>query len=88
MTGGRLLARVGLALGLMAGIAWALTHRQIFDEAAITAALNGLGVLAPAGFIALYAMATVLFFSGALVSLAGGALFGPVGARSGICWVL
>jgi uncharacterized membrane protein YdjX (TVP38/TMEM64 family)/rhodanese-related sulfurtransferase len=62
----------------MAGIAWALMHRQIFDEAAITAALNGLGVWAPAGFIALYAMATVLFFSGALLSLAGGALFGPV----------
>jgi uncharacterized membrane protein YdjX (TVP38/TMEM64 family) len=78
MTRSRLLARVCLALGLAAGIAWVLTHRQVFEAGAITATLNGLGAWAPAGFIALYAVGTVLFFSGALLSLAGGALFGPV----------
>ena len=78
MIRGRQLARVFLALGVAAGIAWALTHRQIFDAGVITAALNGLGAWAPAGFIAFYAAGTVLFFSGALLSLAGGALFGPL----------
>src|SRR5207302_2028159 len=33
---------------------------------------------APIGFILIYAIATVLFFSGAILSLAGGALFGPI----------
>ena len=56
MTRGPLLARIGLALGLAAGIAWALTHRQVFDAGAITAALNGLGAWAPAGFIALLSL--------------------------------
>lgn len=74
----RLLARIVLALAVAAGIAWALTHRQVFETGAITATLNDLGVWAPAGFVALYALGTVLFFSGALLSLAGGALFGPV----------
>ena len=40
--------------------------------------LHGFGVWAPAGFILLYAMGSVFLFSGALLSLAGGALFGPV----------
>jgi uncharacterized membrane protein YdjX (TVP38/TMEM64 family) len=62
MTRGPLLVRAGLALGLAAGIAWALTHRQVFEAGAITSALNSLGVWAPAGFIALYAVGTVLFF--------------------------
>ena len=74
----RLLVRIVLALALAAGIAWALTHREVFETGAITAGLNNFGVWAPAGFIALYALGTVLFFSGALLSLAGGALFGPV----------
>ena len=63
----RLLVRIALALVLAVGIAWALTHREVFETGAITAALNDLGVWAPAGFIALYALGTVLFFSGALL---------------------
>jgi uncharacterized membrane protein YdjX (TVP38/TMEM64 family) len=78
MTRGPLLARIGLALGLLAGIVWTVTHREVFAAGAITSTLNGLGIWAPAGFIAVYAVGTVLFFSGALLSLAGGALFGPV----------
>ena len=58
--------------------AWLLTHRQIIDVGNIEPALRGLGIWAPVGFIAIYATGTVLFFSGALLSLAGGALFGPV----------
>ena len=36
------------------------------------------GIWAPIGFILICAIATVLFFSGAILTLAGGALFGPV----------
>ncbi|HBK09526.1 MAG TPA: TVP38/TMEM64 family protein [Acetobacteraceae bacterium] len=72
------MARIALALGLATGIAWVLTHRQAFDLGAIMATVAGLGAWGPAAFILLYTIGTVLFFSGALLSLAGGALFGPV----------
>src|ERR1700757_2635814 len=74
----RLPLRIGVALALVAGIAWALTHRQLFDADTVGSAVNQLGVWAPAGFVVIYAAATVLFFSGAVLSLVGGVLFGPV----------
>ena len=40
--------------------------------------LRSLGGWAPAGFVASFAIATVLFLPGSLFGLAGGALFGPV----------
>lgn len=70
--------RLGFALALAAGIAWMLTHRQMLEPAAIEPVLRSLGVWAPIGFVLLYAAGTVLFVSGALLSLLGGALFGPV----------
>ena len=75
---GRLLFRLALALVLAGGAGWVLTHRQTLDVHAIEAWIAGLGAWGPVGFILLYTAGTVLFFSGALLSLAGGALFGPV----------
>lgn len=72
------ITRVGFALVLAAGIAWMLMHRQMLEPGAIEPALRNLGVWAPIGFVLLYAVGTVLFVSGALLSLLGGALFGPV----------
>jgi hypothetical protein len=40
----RLPLRIGVALALVAGIAWALTHRQLFDADTIGSAANQLGV--------------------------------------------
>jgi uncharacterized membrane protein YdjX (TVP38/TMEM64 family)/rhodanese-related sulfurtransferase len=45
---------------------------------AIGPAIRALGMWAPIGFVLLYAAGTALFFSGAILSLVGGALFGPV----------
>ena len=72
------LARVALVLLFAAGAGWTLTHRDMLDLESIEPTLRALGIWAPIGFILIYATATVLFFSGALLSLAGGALFGPV----------
>jgi uncharacterized membrane protein YdjX (TVP38/TMEM64 family) len=64
---------------VLAGVAiWVAMHRHLIDAGAIENSLRDFGVWAPAGFVLLYAAGTVLFFSGALLSLAGGALFGPV----------
>ena len=78
MTRGGLLLRIALGLLVVAGAGWVLTLRQTFDVHAIEAWIAGLGARGPVAFILLYAAGTVLFFSGALLSLAGGALFGPV----------
>lgn len=77
MTRGYALIRVGAALTLAAGAVWVLTHRHMLDLGAVEHTLRSFGAWAPIGFVVLYAAGTVLFFSGALLSLAGGALFGP-----------
>ncbi len=72
------MARLALLLLLAAGVAWTLTHRDLLNLESIGSAVLALGIWAPIGFVVIYAVATVLFFSGAILSLAGGALFGPV----------
>lgn len=72
------LARIAGFLVLAAGAVWIVMHRDLIDVGAIETWLRGFGAWAPAGFVLIYAAGTVLFFSGALLSLAGGALFGPV----------
>lgn len=71
-------ARAALAVLLAAATAWAWTHRELFDLTVIEVALGGVGAWAPAGFVLLFALATVLFVPGSVFGLAGGFLFGPV----------
>lgn len=66
----------GLALLCLVAAAWAF--RDHFDAVALQAWVEGAGAAGPVIFIAIYAAATVLFLPGAVVTLAGGALFGPV----------
>jgi uncharacterized membrane protein YdjX (TVP38/TMEM64 family)/rhodanese-related sulfurtransferase len=78
MSAGRLLPRLSLALLLVAAAAWAAVHREQINLEAIDAWLGSLGAWAPAGYVALYALAAVAFAPGAIFALAGGALFGPL----------
>jgi len=69
----------GLLLGVLAAtIALALVYRERLDPRALDEWVSGAGVLGPLAFIAIYALATVLFLPGSVLTLAGGALFGPV----------
>jgi len=70
--------RVLLVLGLLAGIVLAILYRDRFDVVALEAWIKDAGVLAPLVFMLVYALATVLFLPGSVLTLAGGALFGPV----------
>jgi uncharacterized membrane protein YdjX (TVP38/TMEM64 family)/rhodanese-related sulfurtransferase len=70
--------RLGVLLLLAVAAVWLAMHHQMIDLASLEPTSRALGIWAPVGFIAIYALGTVLFFSGALLSLAGGALFGPV----------
>lgn len=67
-----------LGLALMVAIALALAWRDRFDAAALQAWVEGAGAAGPILFMGLYAVATVLFLPGAVLTLAGGALFGPL----------
>jgi len=70
--------RIALLVLLAAGIALGVVYREQFDPAALQGWIEGMGFAAPLVFMALYAAATVLFLPGSVLTLAGGALFGPV----------
>lgn len=67
-----------LALILLAGISLAVLYRDQFDAAALEAWVQEAGVAAPLLFMLIYAVAAVFFLPGSVMTLAGGALFGPV----------
>jgi len=72
------LIRILLILGLLVGITLAIVYRDRFDAVALEAWINDSGALAPIVFMLIYALATVLFLPGSVITLAGGALFGPI----------
>ena len=71
-------ARWGLAVLLLAGIGLLATQREVLDVAALTVWFRALpDWAAPLLFIGLYALGAVFFLPGSVLTLAGGALFGP-----------
>lgn len=75
----RTLVRSALFLLLVVGIGLAVAYRDHFDAAALEAWVQGSsGAAAPVLFMVVYALGTVLFLPGSVLTLAGGALFGPV----------
>lgn len=63
---------------LVAAIALAIVYRDRFDVAALENWIENAGVAAPLLFMLIYAIGAVLFLPGTVLTLAGGALFGPV----------
>ena len=72
------LLRALLALLLVGGVALAFVYRDRTDAAMLEDWVTGAGVAGALLFMALYAIATVLFLPGSMLTLAGGVLFGPV----------
>jgi uncharacterized membrane protein YdjX (TVP38/TMEM64 family)/rhodanese-related sulfurtransferase len=70
--------RILLIIGLVIGVALAIIYRDRFDGAALEAWIRDAGPVAPLLFMLVYALAAVLFLPGSVITLAGGALFGPV----------
>ncbi len=65
-----------LVLGL--GIGLAIFYRDSIDTLAIQNWIQQSGSLAPLIFMFIYILGTVFFLPGSILTLAGGALFGPV----------
>lgn len=72
------LIRFLLFLLVASGIAVVVFYRDQIDVAAIQNWIEGAGSAAPVLFMFIYICATVFFFPGSLITLLGGALFGPI----------
>ncbi len=70
--------RIGLFLVLAAGIALAVAYRDQFDAEMLESWVKQAGAAGPAIYILIYAVGTVFFLPGSVLTLTGGALFGPV----------
>jgi uncharacterized membrane protein YdjX (TVP38/TMEM64 family)/rhodanese-related sulfurtransferase len=68
-----------LLLALLAcGIVLAIVYRDRLDAEALQQWMEQAGAAAPLLFMLIYAIGTVLFLPGSVLTLAGGALFGPI----------
>jgi uncharacterized membrane protein YdjX (TVP38/TMEM64 family)/rhodanese-related sulfurtransferase len=72
------LARWFVLAVVVAGIIVAFMYREQFDAAALEQWVQEAGLAGPLVFMAIYAIATVFFLPGSVLTLAGGALFGPI----------
>ena len=70
-------ARFWLILALAAGGILLLSHHEHFEAEALAAWMDAAGPAGPLLFMAVYALTTVLLLPGAIMTLAGGALYGP-----------
>jgi uncharacterized membrane protein YdjX (TVP38/TMEM64 family) len=71
------LLRIGLFVFLVVGIALAWLNRNQLTAEGITAWVEHSGYWGAAVFVGLYVLAPALFLPGSILTLAGGALFGP-----------
>jgi len=72
------LARILLLGVVVTGIVLAIVYREAFDATALEAWVEDAGAAGPVLFMLIYALGTVFFLPGSALTLAGGALFGPV----------
>jgi uncharacterized membrane protein YdjX (TVP38/TMEM64 family) len=73
-----LIFRLIVVAALLGAIVWLALHREFLQAAVLERELARFGPWAPILFVVLYAFATVLFVPGSALTVAGGALFGPV----------
>ena len=69
--------KIIFTLILLIGIIFAIINRESFDNKNIKNILEFYGTFAPFIFIFIYALATVLFLPGLILTILAGALFGP-----------
>lgn len=78
MKRGGFILRIIVVAALAAAILWLAFNRQVLEATALERELQHFGRWAPILFVGLYALSTVLFVPGSALTIAGGALFGPV----------
>lgn len=72
------LIRLGLFFVLATGIALAIIYRDQFNAVVLENWVKEAGAAGPVIYILIYAVGTLFFLPGSVLTLTGGALFGPV----------
>ncbi len=72
------LTRLTLLIILAMGITLAILYRDQFNAEALQNWVDRAGVAGPVVFMLIYAIGTVFFLPGSILTLGGGAIFGPV----------
>jgi len=80
-----LILRLTMVAALMGAVVWFGIHREFLQAATLERELGRFGRWAPIVFVVFYGLSTVLFVPGSVLTVAGGALFGPV---AGTLWNL
>ncbi len=70
--------KFALLTTVISGIVLAFIYREQLDSASLQLWVENAGAAAPLLFMLVYIIGTVLFFPGSVLTLLGGALFGPV----------
>jgi len=76
--GNKVNARVLLLIALIGGIILAMSYADSYNINLIQHWMEKADVLAPFIFMLIYVLATLFFIPGSVITLAGGALFGPI----------
>ena len=72
------MTRLLLFVVIVVGISLGFVYRDKVDAVALEQWVQNAGLAGPLVFMGIYAIATVFFLPGSVLTLAGGALFGPV----------
>ena len=72
------LIRLLVFIVIIAGIVAGYLYRDLLSAEALESWVANAGIAGPFVFMLIYIIGTVLFFPGAVLTLAGGAIFGPV----------
>jgi len=70
--------RIGLFLVLSIAVAWGILNRDGINPQTIQTGIENVGAAAPLFFMLIYIISSVVFLPGSILTLLGGALFGPV----------
>jgi len=72
------LIRTVIFIILASAVAWGVLNKESINPEALQSSIENVGTAAPLFFMLLYIVSTVLFLPGSVLTLLGGALFGPV----------
>ena len=72
------ITRILLLAVIIAGTTLVVVFREAIDATALEAWVKDAGAVGPILFMLIYALGTVFFLPGSIITLLGGALFGPV----------
>ncbi len=70
-------SKLPLLILLVAGISLAIYYRDQFDVQTLAGWIDGAGIAGPLLFMLIYVLGAIFFLPGSVLTLAGGALFGP-----------